>query len=75
MIPKPLDKIQDVELRDVLQHIQEESLGRALELSAVPTSANPLLQDNEVGKYNNKYYRRIGTQIFEMTPSAVINIT
>jgi hypothetical protein len=75
MIPKPLDKIADVELRDVLTHIQEESLGRALELSAAPSASAPLLQDNEVGKYNNKYYRRIGSQIFEVTPSSVINIT
>ena len=75
MIPKTTDKITDVELRNQLDYIQQEALGRALELSAAPTSSSPLLQDNEVGKYNNKYYRRIGSQIFEVTPSQVINIT
>lgn len=75
MIPKPLDKIQDVELRDVLSHIQEEGSGQYLLLTAVPTATVPLLSEGERGIYSNKIYIRRNGLIQVITPSSTITIT
>lgn len=76
MIPKPLDKITDVELRDVLQNIQEEASGQYLVLTGVPTAGTPLLQDGERGidTSNDIWIRRNG-KLFKITPTTVIPIT
>jgi len=75
LIPKPLDQIANVELKDVLTYIQEETFGRVLTLSAEPTSAIPLIQDNEGGVYNSIYYRRVGNVIYKFTPTSTISVT
>lgn len=75
MIPKPLDKITDVELRDVLQNIQEEASGQYLVLTGVPTAGTPLLSEGERGIFNNIIYIRRNGLIQVITPSSTITIT
>ena len=76
MIGKPLDKIADVELRDVLTHIIEEGSGQYLVLTGVPTAASPLLSDGERGidTSGDIWIRRNG-MLYKITPTASLTIT
>ena len=75
MIKKPLDDVKEINLREHLKHLQEESKGRDLELSAAPTADDPLLEDGEAGVYGGIIYSRIGDTIYVVTPSSTITIT
>ena len=75
MIPKPLDQIANVELKDVLTYIQEEGQGRILVLASAPTSGTPLLQDNESGIYGTDLYIRKEGVIYKISPDATITIS
>ena len=75
MISKPLDKITDVELRDVLTHIIEEGSGQYLVLDAAPTATEPKLSEGERGIYANKIYVRRNGFIYRIDPAATITIT
>lgn len=75
MIKRPLDNIKDIDIRETLQHLQEETTGRVLTLSAAPTAAIPLLDDNDWGINSDVLYHRVGAKIYAFTPSSTITIT
>ena len=75
MLKKNLELIKDNETRLAVEFLQENAIGKAIELSAVPTAAAPLLKDNEIGYYSNIVYFRIENKIYVITPSSVITIT
>ena len=75
MIKSPLDNIKDKDLRETIDRIQEEAVGKVLELGAAPVAATPLLEDNEWGIYSGVLYHRVGETIYAFTPSSTITIT
>lgn len=75
MINRPTDRIQDEDVRLAIDYILQEGLGNAIELAAVPTATEPLLQANEWGYYSGVLYFRMGQTIFVITPSSTITVT
>ena len=75
MIKKAKDRVKDQDTRDVLDYLQEAVQGNTLELSAAPTAADPLLEDNESGFYNNSLYVRKGSTIYVFASSSQITVT
>jgi hypothetical protein len=69
-----LDNTVD-EIRNALDFIQENALGKAIELSAVPTATEPLLQDGEWGVYAGLIYYRVSMTIYVITPSSTITVS
>jgi len=69
-----LENIID-EIRNALEFIQENALGKGIELSAVPTATSPLLQDGEWGVYAGLIYFRVGMTIYVNTPSSTITVS
>ena len=76
MIPKPTDKIADVELRDLLDYIIQEAKGQILVLESTPIAATPILQDGEDGidTSDDLWIRRNG-KLYKITPTQVLTIT
>jgi len=75
MVKKPILDIQDEITRLHIESLQEETQQNVIELSAAPTATAPLLQDREIGSYNNILYMRVSGSIFVITPSSVIVVT
>lgn len=75
MLKRNTELIKDDETRLALNFIQEEALGKAIELSAVPTATIPLLEDDTIGVFADVIYIRKGMKIYVITPSSVITIT
>jgi len=62
MIKKPLDNITDENIREALNHIQEEVQGKASDIDAVPALDD--LEEGEERMYGNSLYKRVGTTIY-----------
>ena len=62
MIKKPLDNILDINIREHLQHLQEETQGKASDIDATPALDD--LEDGEERIYNNSLYKRVGSKIY-----------
>jgi hypothetical protein len=80
MLKRNTQLLKDEETRLAVEFIQEESLGKAIELSAVPTTTSPLLNDGEWGVYKclgggGIIYFRTGMTIYVVTPSSAITVT
>lgn len=75
MITKPIDDIKDLVIREHFRFLQENGTGLILELSAVPTAAEPLIEDNESGLYSNVLYVRKSGTIYVFTPGSTITIS
>lgn len=75
MLKRNTELIKDEEIRLAIKFIQEEALGKIIELSAVPVPTVPLLEDDTIGRYLNIIYIRKGMKVYVVTPSSVITIT
>ena len=75
MLKRNIELIKDDEVRHAIEFIQEEALGKIIELSAIPTAAEPLLEDDTIGRYLDKVYIRKGMRIYRIDPGLVITIS
>ena len=75
MLPKPSEVFKDKDQQEIIEHIFQEGQGKIIDLSAAPTASAPLLDADEVGKFEDKIYWRRGEKIYEITPSTTITIT
>jgi len=75
MIKKALDLIKDNEVKEAINHLQENAQGNPLDLGAAPTATTPLLEDGEEGIYSDVLYKRQGGTILVFTPSSTITIS
>ena len=74
MIKRNTELIQDKETREAFEFMQENALGTAITLSAVPTADVPLIQANEWGVYAGVLYFRVENTIYVVTPSSTIAV-
>lgn len=72
---RPSGDIEDEKMRLHVESIQEDALGNIIPLSAAPTATQPLLEDNQIGSFENILYFRKGSNIEVVTPSSTITIT
>lgn len=72
---RPSGDITDEKMRLHVESIQEDALGNIIPLSAAPTASAPLLEDNQIGSFENILYFRKGSNIEVVTPSSTIAIT
>ncbi len=75
MLKRNIESIKDDETREAIKFIQEEALGKIIELSAIPTATEPLLEADTTGRYLDKIYVRKGMKIYRIDPASIITIT
>lgn len=73
MVKETFGNIKDDDTRTSFEFLQEALQQKDLpELSAAPTTTEPLLEANEAGWYGDKMYKRIAGTVYEFTPSDTI---
>jgi len=75
MLVKPVTHLQDEETRNHIEWIYEQAQGKVISLSAAPTATVPLLEADEVGKYGNDIYWRIGNTILKFSSDSQITVS
>lgn len=67
MLYKPTDNIKDKEVKDSLEHILQEGIGKTIILSTSPTTAGGELKEDERGFDGTSLYINIGGTIYSIT--------
>ena len=75
MIEKNLEPIKEIDTQDVFKHIFDNGQQNILALDAAPTATVPLIEPNQVGKYENDVYWRIGDTILKISSDSQITVT
>ena len=71
------DRIKDDDTRETVEELDQEKQPNTIEtaLDAAPTASAPLLNANQSGHYDGKYYKRVGNTIYRFDPDETITVT